>query len=430
MSLAQSMWATEAPRSAPAVRAPPAPAKPRTSAITTTAPPPTSAAMPTASAALPRAAAVTLAVSNTTNTATTSVRTPSPLASDPRLPQLHNPHSAALAEAKAAAAMFKTSGGAKGEFAARKAQPRARAEFGHVDPPMPRPSTVPSTSFSFARPPPAPPVRITPAPAPPAPREDPFVKQALANLLAQEKKPPVTPKTTPETDHSPLMTKKHARQEEERVAVASRATEMPVEEKTKESLMKNEISPILPPHKRVKGTGAVDSLSKPVEARVSSPSTSASPVPPPKNWGQTMEAFKKNLLDKAVMAKTTPTADVAPISVQYDTAGATMSATIAPVDPTNAEHKNAALEAERALAAQMGEAAKRQKEDTKAVLQQSEKVVSQPKVAKMSEAEYGSKAAKLLIEKERVKQEREKLDKAEEDINARLEALTKTFLGV
>lgn len=202
-------------------------------------------------------------------------------------------------------------------------------------------------------------------------------------------------------------------------------------EKTKESLAKQEISPNLPPHKRVKGADAVPGLSKAAEAPISFPSKLVSPVAPPKNWGQTMESFKKNLLDKATTANGTSPAGTPPLSAQYDTARATVNATIAPVDPSNSEHNTAAVKAERALAAQMKEAAERQVEITgKAVLQQNEKKdTSQPNDAKMSEAEYGSKAAKLLIEKERIKKEREKLDQAEEDINARLEALTKTFRG-
>ncbi|CAK1357105.1 unnamed protein product [Cercospora beticola] len=428
MSLAQSMWAAESTSRAPAVRAPAAPLKPRGSAVSITAPPSMSAPPATASATVPRAAAVNLAVTNSTSTA--PVRTPNPMANNPNLPQLYNPHSAALADAQAAAAMFRTSGGAKGEFAARKAQPRGRAEFEQERPSVPRSSAVPSTSFSFSRPPPAAPVRITPAPSAPR-KDDDFVQQALAKMLAQDKNQHAAPEPTADTDQSSSTSKKHGRQEENLAAVAGRAADMAVQEKTKESLVKQEISSNLPPHKRVKGADAVAGLSKAAEACVPSPSKLVSPVAPPKNWGQTMESFKKNLLDKAITANGTSPASVPALSAQYDTARATVNATIAPVDPGNSEHNTAAVKVERAFAAQMEEAAKRQEEETdKAVLQQSEKVVSQPKVTGMSEAEYGSKAAKLLIEKERIKKEREKLDQAEEDINARLEALTKTFLGV
>ncbi|PPJ61120.1 hypothetical protein CBER1_04168 [Cercospora berteroae] len=424
------MWATESTSRAPAVRAPPAPLKPRSSAVSIAAPPSMSAPTAAASATVPRAAAVNLAVTNTTSTAAPA-RTPGPMANNPNLPQLYNPHSAALADAKAAAAMFRTSGGAKGEFAARKAQPRGRAEFEQERPSVPRSSAVPSPSFSFSRPPPAAPVRIAPAPSAPR-RDDDFVQQALAKMLAQDKNQHAAPEPTADTDQSSLTSKKHGRQEENLTAVAGRAADMAVQENTKESLAKQETSPNLPPHKRVKGADAVAGLSKAAEARVPSPSKLVSPVAPPKNWGQTMESFKKNLLDKATTANGTSSASAPPLSAQYDTARATVNAIIAPVDPSNSEHKTAAVKAERALAAQMKEAAERQVEITSnAVLQQSEKKhTSQPNVAKMSEAEYGSKAAKLLIEKERIKKEREKLDQAEEDINSRLEALTKTFLGV
>ncbi|KAF2215913.1 hypothetical protein CERZMDRAFT_81999 [Cercospora zeae-maydis SCOH1-5] len=416
MGLEDSMWATPgagAATKAPAVRAPPLQIKSRAPVtITRSASPPTSASAPTTAAMVPRGAAVNrLGVAETTNTTAAPVRTPSPMSDDPRTVPLFNPNSVGMVEAKAALVDF-----GKGGFAARKAPLR-----GQDGPPAPRLSAVPSASFSFSRTTPAPPPRETRAsPAPSAPRKDDFVEQAQAKMLAQGKKQPAATIPVPEPAQASMMGKKHGRQEEEGMAFKSRAEDST----TKETSTKNEFSPTLPPHKRPKATAP---LSIPTEAAATrlpmEPTPSA--LPAPQTWDEKMLAFKKNLLDRAGLSASPA------ISATYETASATINATIVPLDAQNAEHKAAAIEAEKALSAQVEKAAKREEDADKAIVRNMKKdeVVSLPDGAGLNVAEYGTKAAELLVEKERIKEERRKLDQAEKDVDACIEALTKVFRG-
>ncbi|KAM3425104.1 hypothetical protein BST61_g7069 [Cercospora zeina] len=413
MGLEDSMWATPGAGTAtkaPAVRAPPPQPKRRAPVTpTASASAPMSVPAPIAAVTAPRGPAVNrLGVADTTYATIAPVHTASPTVIDPRTVQLWKPRTSDLAEARDALDKY-----GNGGFAARKAPSR-----GQDGPPVPRLSAAPSTSFASLRDMPVPPARETRAsPAPSGSRKDDFLEQALAKMRAQgEKQPAATvPVPVPEADQTSMMGKKHGRQEEQGAPLKNRP-----ESTATETSMKNEFSPMLPPHKRPRATAPLNSPTEAAVARL--PLQPAAPNA--KNWDEKMLSFKNNILDKAGLGGS-PT-----ISAKYETAGAIISTTIGPLDADNAEHKAAAIEAEKVLSAQMEKAAKRKEEvDKTAVFKMKEdKVVALPKEADVSEP--GSDlATKLLVEKERINKERKKLNQAEEDVDARIAALTQAYLG-
>ncbi|KAI5367376.1 hypothetical protein Slin15195_G025030 [Septoria linicola] len=396
MTLDDSIWATSLGTGPPVQR--------RSAAATLTRPAVTITAAPAAAGAASPATARTAAfVSGLRDTTNVAPRTASPAPPSNNGPLLFNPNSAGLAEARAFSGQVSSASGPKKRGGSPFAQPEPR--------PLPRTNALPTARFGAPAPPArttaysAVPPTMPPTPAfgSPATVPSPQIKSAInersvamlraaeSNIAAesasavpatsalgvgiaestkpspiQADKPVIkiepdslentqrkidstqrtiesTQRTIESIQRKNDTQKELAREEETRVYLEGRAKGLSVKEATKESLAPNasatDSASKLPPHKRLQAAALQSGVpaSTPLEAASTPSPAVADPVI---SWAQTKANMRQNMQTKA---------DTRPISATYETAQATISATISPLDLKSTEHNAAAVEAEKVL---------------------------------------------------------------------------------